>query len=131
MTVVKLNKSIKTKIKELLNKKEEIKGTYFSNGDMAMNFESNYCDDCLNYRDNGNGYGCAIMDMFFCYQDEMNNGMRNILIDNFSCNMYLTIDKAKIKGDLILSKENDRLKQENINLKNGYNQLNLLESEAK
>ena len=120
--------------------KEEIKGTYFTNGTQYQCFESQ-CYDCLNYRsvdnkiplcqckddDGEGGFGCTITDMFHFYQDEMTNDMRNTLLPDYECPMRLTIDDAKIKGDLILAKENKELRQENYNLRHGVVQTKLFE----
>jgi hypothetical protein len=41
--------------------------------------------------------------------------------------MKLTIEQAKIRGDLLLAKENDLLKNENYNLRQGIMQTKLFD----
>lgn len=139
MTLHKMPKSLKTRFKELFSKKQKIEGTYFSNGSQYECFQGNNCYDCLNYRaidtkeplcvteKEGTGYGCSIMDLFELYQDDMSNDMRNMLIKDNKCPMKLTIEQAKIRGDLLLAKENDLLKNENYNLRQGIMQMNLFD----
>lgn len=109
---------------------------YFSNGSEHQWFEENNCFDCLNFRsvenkiplckckdnDNESGFGCIVTDMFLLYQNEMSENMRETLLPKWECPHRLTIEQAKIKGDLILNKENEKLKQEIKNLKDGFMQ---------
>ena len=139
MTLYKMPKSLKTRCKELFSKKQKVEGTYFSNGSQYTCFLDENCWECLNYRaidtkeplcvteKDGTGYGCSITDLFELYQDNMTNDMRNMLIKDNKCPMKLTIEQAKIRGDLLLAKQNDLLKNENYNLRQGIMQTKLFD----
>lgn len=107
-------------------------GTYFTSGTQYMDFENANCFDCLNYRSidtkeplcrskNGEGFGCAISDMFALYQDEMTEDMRQTLIKDYECPMRLTEKQAKLRQ----SEYYKRLELQNTQLKQGLLQGNL------
>ena len=113
-------------------------GTYFINNTQYMAFEDANCFDCLNYRSidtkepfcrskNGEGFGCAISDMFALYQDEMTEDMRQTLIKDYKCPMRLTEKQAKLRQ----SEYYKRLELQNTQLKQGLLQGNLFKGATK
>mgnify|MGYP007069894669 CR=1 FL=1 len=112
-------------------------GTYFTCGTQHMAFEESNCFDCLNYRsvdnkiplckskssDGEGGFGCAIMDMFLLYQDEMTENMRQTLIKDYECPMRLTEKQAKLRQSEVYK----RIEQENAQLRKGMLQTKLFE----
>lgn len=70
---------------------------YFPNGTDAEIYKEAYCYQCVNWKDDGNGFGCAIMDIHFVSNyDECNNknSILHILIprdkdgSNKECRMF-------------------------------------------
>lgn len=115
---------------------EEHKGTYFTCGTQYMAFESANCFDCLNYRaidtkeplcrsKDGEGFGCAITDMFELFQNEMTEEMRQTLIKDYECPMRLTEKQAKLRQNELYK----RIRLENEQLKSGLVQGELFKAE--
>ena len=115
--------------------------TYFSNGSQYRAFECYNCFDCLNYRsadnkkplckckdnDGETGFGCAITDMFFLYQDKMTEEMRNLLIEDYECPMRLTVNDAELRLNDVF----ERIAMENYQLREGLIQGKIFEENNK
>ena len=109
---------------------------YFERMTQYMHFEEQ-CFDCLNYRsigkkiplckckenDNEAGFGCTITDMFHLHQNTLSDEHRKTLLPNYKCPMRLTIEEAKIRGELIAQKQILALQQKVAELKNGQQTL--------
>lgn len=114
----------------------EQKAPYFDSMTQYMSFEEQ-CFDCLNYRSIGKkiplckckenddeaGFGCTISDMFYLHQNTLSDEHRTTLLPNYECPMRLTIEEAKIKGELIAQKQILALQQKVAELKNGQQTL--------
>lgn len=111
------------------------KAPYFKCATQYLVFEEQ-CFDCLNYRSTENkipfskcdsdkegGFGCTITDMFYLHQDTLTDEHRTTLLPNYKCPMRLTIEEAKIKGELIAQKQILALQQKVAELKNGQQTL--------
>ena len=108
---------------------------YFECMTQYMHFEEQ-CFDCLNYRSTENkipfskcdsykesGFGCIITDMFHLHQNTLTDEHRTTLLPNYKCPMRLTIEEAKIKGELIAQRQILALQQKVAELKNGQQTL--------
>lgn len=93
---------------------------YFSNGSEGMDYQSEYCHDCVNHRDKQDerGYGCAIWDLQLFEASEiegyididkvLNHFIPREGCNNEQCEMYLTYQD--VKTDIEIEQNKKQLK---------------------
>src|SRR5690349_19815070 len=80
---------------------------YFPNGTAGMLYEEQYCYNCRNYRDKGDGrgFGCAIWDAQLLYSyDECNNDGKTHIIDGVP-HVNPPLSNAKAMLDMLIPED--------------------------